>query len=405
MTSNHPSLDDTTPHNSRPLLRIFVVLLFELVGFGMAIPVLPFLAKDFGADGLMVGLLFALQATGQFAMAPAWGALSDRFGRKPVMIITLAAAAVASCFTAYTWSLLTLFIARILSGMAAGNVSTASAYITDVTDASSRSKGMALIGIAFGGGFVFGPAIGAVIADYGYELTFQVAAGISLVNAFLAFAILKEPRVRKPRLKRITSSVSSLLTRPPVRAMLSISLMYAISVTIMEATFAYFAFDAFGWDVRTVGVVLAVLALLMALVQGGGVSRLSRRLGDRHMTRLGLALLGIGLAGAVLIDNVAWLISFLAISSIGRAFAHPGLMSMTSKTASEEEVGRVMGLFQSTNSLGRIFGPALGGAVYLWVDIRAPFFMAGIILIVTVILWVALNPAVSREPDIAPKPT
>ena len=366
---------------------MFLVLVIELIGFGIAIPVLPFLAKDFGASGLVVGLLFAAQAAGQFALAPAWGTLSDRVGRKPVMVATLLCAAGASYLTALSGSLLWLFVARVLAGMAAGNVSTASAYITDVTDAEDRSKGMAVIGISFGLGFMLGPAIGAFLAQMGNALVFEVTAGISAANAVVAALVLREPRRRRSREEvRGGAPLRALLRRSATARVLSIALVYSVSITLMESMFAYYALETFGYGPRQVGFILAGLALVMVAVQGGGVSRLSKRLGDRAMTGAGLLMLGVGVAAAVVFGEVAWLVVCLMVASVGRALAHPGLMSLTSQSVDSGSVGRVMGLFQSTNSLGRIVGPAVGGAFFLW-DPRAPFALAGVMLVAAVGVW------------------
>ncbi|MEO1269136.1 MAG: MFS transporter, partial [Myxococcota bacterium] len=244
MHTDTPQTTQTPPGNAgaqgnRPLLRMFVVLLIELIGFGIAIPVLPFLAKDFGASGLMVGLLFAAQAAGQFVMAPLWGALSDRLGRKPVLIATLLGAAGASYLTALSGSLGWLFAARILAGMAAGNVSTASAYITDVTDEDNRSKGMAVIGISFGLGFMLGPAIGAFLAQMGHALVFEVTAAISAVNAVVALVVLHEPRRRRSRaeVRGTLRTMGALLQRPQTARVLSMTLVYAVSITLLESMF------------------------------------------------------------------------------------------------------------------------------------------------------------------------
>ncbi|MEL6182628.1 MAG: MFS transporter, partial [Myxococcota bacterium] len=291
MHTDTPQTTQTPPGNAgaqgnRPLLRMFVVLLIELIGFGIAIPVLPFLAKDFGASGLMVGLLFAAQAAGQFVMAPLWGALSDRLGRKPVLIATLLGAAGASYLTALSGSLGWLFAARILAGMAAGNVSTASAYITDVTDEDNRSKGMAVIGISFGLGFMLGPAIGAFLAQMGHALVFEVTAAISAVNAVVALVVLHEPRRRRSRaeVRGTLRTMGALLQRPQTARVLSMTLVYAVSITLLESMFAVYALETFGYGPKQVGFILAGLAVVMVLVQGGGVARVSKALGDRTMT-------------------------------------------------------------------------------------------------------------------------
>ena len=386
---------------TRPLLRLFPVLLVNLIAFGVAIPVVPALAKQLGAGGTEVGLLFALQALGQLCTAPLWGKLSDRVGRRPVLIATIGAAAFADLFTSLSTSLTALFAARLFAGLVAGVVATSSAYVADSTTPERRSSGMALIGICFGLGFTIGPGIGALasylspddLGPMGRGFPFVVAACLNLTAALTATFVLAEPSGsaedrRARRLERRPQNIGALLARPDLRAMSGLILCYALSVTILESIFFLYANDRYGFDESQVGLIFAGMGLLAAGVQGGGIRKISARLGDPAMTFLGGILLATGLLLATAWEVLGFLVTLLAISAIGRALIQPGALSLVSQTAtSTEETGQVMGLQQSAQSLGRIIGPAIGGFAFDWIDPRAPFVLAGAIIGLAVVVW------------------
>jgi MFS family permease len=384
----------------RPVLRLFPVLLLNLIGFAIAIPVLPALAKDLGGDAVDVGFLYAIQAFGQFVMAPLWGAISDRFGRKRTLIATFMTAAVFEMLTALTPTLWLLYVMRLLVGMCAGNVATASALIADATDAESRSKGMAVIGISFGIGFTIGAGLGAGISTLeqpgpgilGTGLPFAVASGIYVLTTIVAVFLLVEPAKdaaarRMNRVKVGFKAITRHLRRRPVAIMCTIFFFYTLAVTILEGTFFVYADAVYGWEEKQVGMVFAGLGLLMAVVQGG-VGRISKAVGDRRMTMIGVVLLAVGLAIAPISEAVWFLLCFLGIATIGRALAHPGLLSLTSSVSADpSETGKVMGVLQSFASLARIIGPALGGLLFRDVAIEAPFWIAGALLLIAGIWW------------------
>jgi predicted MFS family arabinose efflux permease len=394
-------MSSQNPPQSRPLLRLFPVLLVNLIAFGVAIPVVPALAKQLGAAGTEVGLLFALQALGQLCTAPLWGKLSDRVGRRPVLIATIGAAAFADLFTSLCTTLPALFAARLFAGLVAGVVATSSAYVSDSTTPDRRSSGMAIIGICFGLGFTIGPGIGALASHFspddlgplGRGFPFVVAACLNLAAALAAALVLAEPSGsvadrRARRLERRPQNVRALLARPDLRAMSGLILCYALSVTILESIFFLYANDRYGFDERQVGLIFAGMGLLGATVQGGGIRKISATLGDPLMTLVGGALLSLGLLVATAWEVLGFLVAMLAISAVGRALIQPGALSLFSQTAATpEETGQVMGLQQSAQSLGRIIGPAIGGFAFDWLDPRAPFVLAGAIIGLAALIW------------------
>lgn len=393
--------------NRRPLLRLFPILLLNITGFAISIPVLPALATHLGGTPVDIGLLFTTQALGQFLMAPGWGALSDNYGRKRILMATFTAAAMLELATAFVPSLALLYLARFLVGLCAGNVATATALIADATDSSNRSQGMALVGISFGIGFTLGPAIGAGVSllaqpgpgPLGVGLPFAVSAAMSLITLTMAAVFLVEPeRDPEERRKRRTSakglsgegksrSIREHLRQRPVFLMSAIFFLYTVSLTVMEGSIFVYMAALYGYDATQVGLVFAGMGLWMALIQGG-VGRTSRALGDRKMTGLGIILLAAGLAFAPLTGKLWVLIVFLSIATVGRAFLHPGALSLISTLAEHrQETGRIMGISQSATSLGRIVGPALGGLLFSYVSQSAPFILAGSLMAVSGVWW------------------
>jgi MFS family permease len=383
----------------RPLTRLFPILLLNLTGFAIAIPVLPAMAYALGGTAVDVGLLYAVQSLGQFLMAPGWGALSDRFGRTRILMGTFLAAAIMELLTAFTASLALLYVARFLVGLCAGNVATASALIADATKPQERSKGMAIIGMSFGIGFTLGPAIGALVslaaADgpgvLGVGLPFLVAAGMNLLTFAIAFMLLVEPADestrRKNRLTLEARTVAEQLRDRPIFTMCALFFIYTVAVTVMEATFFVYMAGVYGYDVIHVGGIFAAMGLLMAIFQGG-VGWASKTFGDRKMTAIGLVLLATGLFVAPFTGWLWFLLVFLAIATLGRALVHPGIMSMTSGMARHRrETGQIMGMLQSSASLGRIFGPAIGGFLFAHVAHQAPFWFSGLLLAGAGLWW------------------
>lgn len=408
----------TSPNaTKRPLLRLFPVLLLNLIAFGVAIPIVPALAKKLGAGGLEVGLIFAVQALGQFLMAPLWGKLSDKTGRKPVLLVTIFAAALVDVLTANATSLWMVFVTRFIAGLCAGNIATASALVTDATDTKNRSKGLAIIGICFGLGFTIGPGIGALaalsvpdaIGPFGKGFPFLVSAGINALASILGAWLLVEPsddleaRAHN-RLLRRPDSIGQMLKRPSIRVMCILFLAYSIAVTIMETTFFLYMADRYGYNESQVGGIFAGMGLLAALVQGG-VGRISAKVGDIKMTTIGGILLGLGIGVAVLWEQLIFLLVFLSIASIGRALLQPGSLSlMSSQSTQEDENGKVMGIAQSAQSLGRIIGPAAGGVLFDVISPRAPFMASGIILLSVLVWWfVAFKKVVSPHESLTSK--
>jgi MFS family permease len=370
-----------TPDPARKGLPVLLgVVVVDLVGFGIAIPVLPFLAREHGAGGVELGLILTGYAGAQFLFAPVWGRVSDRMGRRRVMLCTIAGTSAALLWLGLAQSLVAMFAARFLAGAFAANVSVAAAYVSDVTDESERTRWMGLLGACFGVGFVLGPALGGLLSHWGYAAPMLGAAVLAAANWVHAFFVLREPTRHEaapgPRTGRLDA-----LSDPTVRLLCLLNLAFSIAVVQLETVFAFFMADRFGYDAMDVAWIFVGMAVLMGGIQGGGMKALSRRMSERRLARGGSLVLGLAIAAVPFASTVAVLLVPLAFSAVGRAVLQPSLMSLVSIEARPEHRGIVLGTFQSAASLGRVVGPVVAGLLYD-AEMGAPFWFASVLLVV-----------------------
>jgi DHA1 family tetracycline resistance protein-like MFS transporter len=393
--------EDTIPaERSRTTLPVlFGVVILDLVGFGIVMPILPFYAREFGADATTLGFLLMVYAAAQFICAPLWGWLSDRVGRRPVMLVTVAGTSLSLLALGLAGSLEALFVARTLGGVFAANVGVASAYIADVTGEDERTRWMGMLGASFGVGFVLGPAIGGLLAPWGYGVPMLVAAGLAAANFGQAIFALREPPSRSragedgPPLGRM-----AVLRDPLIRWLCLANLLFSIAVTQLETVFAFFMMDRFSYDAREVAFVLVGMAVVMGGIQGGGMKALSARFAERQLVAGGALLLGGAFLAMPQSPSVAILLAPLGVAAVGRAVVQPSLMSLVSITAAARSRGVAMGTFQSAASLARVVGPVAAGWLYDR-EQAAPFWLASGLLLVVALLARALpKRAASAEP-------
>jgi MFS transporter, DHA1 family, tetracycline resistance protein len=346
------------------LLTIFSIIVIDLIGFGIVIPILPFYAESYGANATVLGLLLTSYALMQFLFAPLWGKLSDKIGRRPVLLMTIFGSSLALLALGLAPSLSWLFVARILGGFFGANISVATAYVTDVTSDEERSKGMGLIGAAFGIGFILGPALGGLLSSEGqYSLPMFFASAMALVNLLYCFIILKEPpRLRHPDDLKV--SRIKILANVEIRRMCFTYFMYTFSIAQLETVFAFLMLDRFGYNVRQVAYILVFMALIMVAIQGGGIRQLAKRFGEKNLAISGAVLLLLSFALIPSMGSVLLLLIPLGISSIGRGISQPSLLSLVSYTSDRHNRGSVMGAFQSSASLARVLGPIVAGLLY-----------------------------------------
>src|SRR5437588_9188248 len=306
---------------SRPLFIIFLTIFVNLIGFGIIIPLLPFYAETFGASPLVIGLLFAVFSICQLAAAPALGDISDHHGRRPVLIFSLAGTVVSFAMLAVAHSVAMLFAARIVDGLSGGNISTARAYVADVTEPKDRARAYGIIGAAFGLGFILGPALSGILAKISYTAPIWTAAAITLVATGVAWAWLPET------IHRAHAGVGNpfrylpeLLARPIVRRVLAIDFVYWFAFSIFQTTFALYAQRRFGFDVPRTGYFFAAFGIFGAVLQGGVIRPVVRRLGDKPTFMVGLACAAIGLAAAAAAHTVTALVAALIPLALGLGF-------------------------------------------------------------------------------------
>ena len=372
-------------------LALFLTVFIHLVGFGIIVPLLPYYAQTYGATGVQVGLLLASFSAMQFLCSPAWGRLSDRIGRRPMLVGSLVLTAGSYVMFAFASSLLMLFASRILAGIAGATISTAQAYVADTTPLERRTQGMGLIYAAFGAGFIFGPAIGGILSHWGYAVPGLAAAGLAVTACIAALVFLPEslpPEARAEAVARRASSGSrwTMFERPVVGTGLWLLFLSTVCFAAMEGTFALYGQWRFGLGPRQIGLLLAYTGTLAVILQGGIVARLARRFGEGPMVRAGFAVMALGLVGMPMAPTMTWLMAALGLIAIGSSLAGPTLAGLVSSAASPVEQGAVLGLYQSMGSLGRAVGPFLGGLAFDRVAHASPMWLGAIVVAVSSLL-------------------
>ncbi|MBW3556491.1 MAG: MFS transporter [Actinobacteria bacterium] len=358
---------------------IWTAVALDLVGFGIVLPVLPLYAERFDATPTTVGLLVASFSLAQFLFAPLWGRVSDRAGRKPVLVLSLVGTAAGSLLTGLAGSLWVLFAGRIIDGISGASVSVAQAAVTDLAPPEQRSRLLGLLGAAFGLGFVAGPAIGALAALGGPHVPFFVAAALATVNAVVAAVRIPETRPRS----RVASSVAT-QERAGVRRDLGRLLVVAftslVAFSAFEATFALFGERRLGFGLASTGVVFTVIGLSIALVNGLLVQPAVRRFGEARTLRLGLIFNGLGLAVLPAVHSWAVLAPALLLLTIGQGLVTPTLASTVVAKVGEDRRGAALGAQQSAGGLARVVGPVLGGVAFERLGLGAPY-LGGVLLV------------------------
>src|SRR5688572_8795103 len=349
---------------SRPLLVIFLTIFVNLVGFGIIIPLLPFYASTFGASPFIVGLLFASFSLAQLIASPLLGELSDRWGRRPVLILSLIGTIVSFAMLAVAESLTMLFAARVVDGLSGGNITTARAYIADITSEEDRARAFGLLGAAFGLGFVVGPALGAAFSHISYTAPIWAAAFITLVATVLAWWWLPET---VHRTHAYTGSpwraLRDIGDRPGLRRLLAIDFIYWMSFAVYQTTFALFGARRFGFDATHTGYLFSAFGAVGVVVQGGLVGPVVRLLGNQRTLVVGLICTALGWGGSALTHSVPLFVLLLVPGAFGIGLCNATLIALVSNAADRREQGRVQGAAGALESLGRTLGPVWGNVL------------------------------------------
>ncbi len=366
-----------------PIVIIFVTVFIDLLGFGIIIPLLPFYAERFGATAFAVGMLATSFSLMQFIFAPIWGRLSDRVGRRPIILLGLAGSCLSYLAFGMAHTLPALFAARIFAGIAGANIPTAQAVMADLTTPENRAKGMGLFGAAFGLGFIFGPAIGGFLSRYGYPVPAFFASGLSLANFTAALFLL--PETLKPENRAIErvgriEAFRDAIARPHLPLLLLIGFLTVGAFSSFESTFALFSEHVHGFTAMTIGYVFALVGVVMVIVQGFLVHKVVKSVGEHHVVPASLALVAVGLLMIPAARSVAGMLVANVVMAVGMGFNSPTLMSLISRYSSAEDQGGVMGLTQSLNSLARIAGPVWGGFAFDRLGMGVPYVSAAVVM-------------------------
>lgn len=389
------------------MFTLFLIVFVDLVGFGLMVPLLPFYGEHFHASPMMVGLLMASFSFAQFLTAPVLGRLSDRHGRRPVLMISLAGSVAAYVWLAFADNLWMLFAARLLSGAMAGNIATAFAYVADVTTPANRAKGMGLIGAGFGLGFIFGPAIGGLLAgnDPGaanFMLPSLTAAGLSATALLLTMILLPESLPSAVRAENAAKrrrsrwqDMRTALAQPIPARVIALAFLSTFVFAGMETIFAMWSRRQYGWGPEQNGYVFAVIGVVSAAVQGGMVGWLARRLGESQLVVISAATLTIGMLIIPVVPTISLLFAAMILVAAGFALMSPSLNSLLSLNVPSSEMGMMIGVSRSAMTLARIIGPTSAGWVFAAFGKDWPFYSGAVVMAIVAVLAARWLPALS----------
>ncbi len=415
------------------LLTIFLVVFVDLLGFSLILPLLPYYAQEFGASDILIGVLVAAYALAQLVGAPLLGRLSDKYGRRPILLVSIFGTAVG--FLLLAWAeplgralgttffgdnlaainlmvLAVLFFSRVLDGLTGGNISVAQAYISDVTDVSNRAKGLGMIGAAFGLGFIIGPAVGGSLSTFGFGVPAYVAAALAILNLvavyfFLPESLTAEKRAEIGALAQRTpvnfSSMMAAFTRPRVGPLLHVRFFFGLAFSMFQSIFALYASkDPLQLDAQQTAYVLTYVGLLSVVIQGFAIGRLTQRFSERQLMLVAAISQAIGLLAWGLAPNLWTLLLVLIPIAFGGGILNTVINSALSKSVYPEEIGGTLGLAASVESLTRVIAPIAGGLLLARFGALGPGIFCGLVMIwVSTFIWRRLisNP----DPPLAPR--
>jgi DHA1 family tetracycline resistance protein-like MFS transporter len=385
-TSESPPPTVTAPKSA--LLFIVLTIFIDMLGIGILIPVIPFMVRRFSPDAITIGLLSGAFAVCQFAAAPVLGRLSDRHGRRPLLLISLLGTGIGYVFFGAAQSLGMMFFARILDGITGGNISIAQAYIADVTKPEDRSKNFGLVGAAFGLGFIIGPGLGGALYHYGgLSAPAYAAAALAFANTMFGYFRLPESLPAGKRAgARFTirganpfPGLAAAIRRQPLGTLLIATFTFNFAFVGLQSNFVFFSLERFGWGPSQNAMLFSVIGVLGAFMQGYLVRRLAGPWSDRGLAVTGLAVQSLSLILIAWAPSAWMLFPICGVMSLASGMATPTLTALISSSVPAAEQGATMGVTQSVNSLTRIFGPLWAGLMYDHVGPSAPYWGGAII--------------------------
>ncbi len=343
---------------------IFLTCFIDILGFGIVIPVLPLYGEHFGATAMQIGALVGIFSLAQFLCSPLWGKVSDRVGRKPVLLIGLAGTVVGYLIMGLAGSVAGLFIGRLIDGVAGANIGAAQAYLADISTKENRARAMGVLGAAFGLGFVFGPVLGGIAGKFNYALPMYIAAGLAAANFLFVLICLPESRVPGTKNEVPEKLFPNMFSHiePSVYARTLISYFLVIAgFSMMTTVFAQLLLYRFKLDVFHTGMVLGGIGILGVIIQGGLIGRLVKKFGEKRLALAGTFFMGLGLLDLAFAQGMASMIAASAAVGIGNSLLMPTLSALASRSVEADWQGRALGVMQSSGSLARFIGPNLAG--------------------------------------------
>jgi MFS family permease len=379
---------DTSAASSAALPTLLSVMFINLLGFGIVVPLLPFYAKSFAAPAWQIALIFSAYSIGAFFGEPFWGRLSDRIGRKPVLISTVSGNCLCYLALAFAPNVYVAFLVRLLGGLAAGNSSVIQGYIADVTPPDNRSGRMALLGAAFNIGFIVGPALGGLLAHpsagpSGFRMPLFICSSLSAICVFGLTFFVRESRVRSDRFSNQPSRWAVLghaITHPAISRLFLVTFLAGCAFTGIESIFGLWTQARFGWGPRQVGSAFAVVGIVAAFCQIFLTGRLSKRFGEARVLAAGMALTALCTCLQPFSLGALTVVPYLAIAAFGQSVAWPNVAALISRNVEWEHQGQYLGLNNATGSLARVIGPFFAGLLFSTVSVDAPFFFSGMLV-------------------------
>jgi DHA1 family tetracycline resistance protein-like MFS transporter len=369
------------------LIPLFLIVFVDMLGFGFILPLLPFIAISYGLSSLFVGVLLAAYPIGQVFGTPVLGRLSDRYGRKPILFLSVLGTFIALLVLGLTKTIVLIFISRLIDGLTGGNISVAQSYISDVTSPQDRAKGLGLIGAAFGLGFIFGPALGGYLSQYGLQFPALFSAALAFVNLLLIAFILPESLSKETRGKMRKSEktqfslkiLKEALQKPVVGPLLHGRVYFSVAQGVFQTIFALYAQKKLGLDARSTGFILGYVGILVVLIQVFAIGPLTKRYNEQFLIRYSSIMLAVSFALWALVPNLILLLIVLIPISISSGILNTVLRSSLTKSVGTEEIGGILGLSTSLESMTSIFTPIMGGFLIGSLGTWAPGLFAALV--------------------------
>jgi DHA1 family tetracycline resistance protein-like MFS transporter len=384
------------PHSNRALYVLLLVVFINLVGFGLVIPLLPFYAKSLKAEPWQITALFSAYSFGQFFAEPFWGRLSDRIGRRPVLIITILANTASYLALAFAPNIWAAFAIRLVGGFGSGNISTIQGYMADVTPPEQRAGRMGLLGSAFGAGFVVGPALGGLLAhpeagQIGFQIPLFVAAGMAALASLGVFLFVVESRAPSapdaPKPQR-REALQTAMAHPVLSRVILVTLVSTAAFAGMESVFGLWTDARFGWGPKQVGLCFAVIGVIASVGQGAITGRLARRFGEPRVLTTGLSIIALSLALTPFAPSGAFVPLFVGLTAFGQSLVFPCVAALISRATPPDRQGAMLGLNMAAGSLARMVGPLLAGSLF-GVAIGGPYWFGAVLMLPAI--WLAMT--------------